>query len=235
MSGVQTLVVKSDQEASIVDVKNSLMRELRGVEGLTVMPEESPIGASAANAVIERSVWEMQSTTRALVADAEWVHGTVFEPGSAFFTWAVEFSGQVVSRFQRSVSDGKTAYERQKLKSCRKALVPFGELVMFMPMEKPKDKGEVRNCVGIMLGLVDRSDEVVIGTTERMVKARMAHRMPVGQRGDAADAKSIRGVPLQPNRAERQLRASRWAWLKLVLSVFRWLQSRTDRQFQSWS
>ena len=39
MSGVQTLVVKSDQEASIVDVKNALMRELRGAEGLTVMPE----------------------------------------------------------------------------------------------------------------------------------------------------------------------------------------------------
>ena len=39
MSGVQTLVVKSDQEASIVDVKNALMRDLRGVEGLTVMPE----------------------------------------------------------------------------------------------------------------------------------------------------------------------------------------------------
>ena len=55
MSGVQTLVVKSDQEASIVDVKNSLMRELRGAEGLTVMPEDSQVGASAANAVIERS------------------------------------------------------------------------------------------------------------------------------------------------------------------------------------
>ena len=37
------------------------------------------------------------------------------------------------------------------------ALVPFGELVMFMPMEKPKDKGEVWNRVGFMLGLVDRS------------------------------------------------------------------------------
>ena len=70
MSGVQTLVVKSDQEAS-----NALMRELRGVEGLTVMPEESPVGTIAANAVIERSVWEMQSTTRALVAYAEWVVG----------------------------------------------------------------------------------------------------------------------------------------------------------------
>ena len=202
MSGVQTLVVKSDQEVSTVDVKNSFMRELRGVEGLTVMPEESLVDASAANAVIERSVWEMQSTTRTLVTYAEWVHGTVFEPGSAILTWTVEFSGQVVSRFQRSVSDGKTAYERRKLKSYRKALVPFGELVMFMPMEKPKDNGEVRNCVGIMLGLVDRSDEVVIGTTERMVKARIVHRMLVEQRGDAAYAKSIRGVPWQPNPAE---------------------------------
>ena len=35
-SGVQTLVVKSDQEVSTADVKNSLMREVRGVEGLTV-------------------------------------------------------------------------------------------------------------------------------------------------------------------------------------------------------
>ena len=48
-----------------------------------------------------------------------------------------------------------------------------------------------------MLGLVDRSDEVVIGTTERVVKVRTVHR-----RGDAAYAKSIRGVPWQPNPAE---------------------------------
>ena len=41
MSGVQILVVKSDQQVSIVDVKNSLMREFHGVEGLTVLPEES--------------------------------------------------------------------------------------------------------------------------------------------------------------------------------------------------
>ena len=47
---VQTLVVKSDQEVSIVYVKNSLMRELRGIVWLKVLPEESPVGASAANA-----------------------------------------------------------------------------------------------------------------------------------------------------------------------------------------
>ena len=48
-----------------------------------------------------------------------------------------------------------------------------------------------------MLGLVDRSDEVVIGMTERVVKARIVHR-----RGDAAYAKSISEVPWQPNPVE---------------------------------
>ena len=60
---------------------------------------------------------------------------------------------------------------------------------MFMPLEKPKYKGEFWNRVGIMLGLVDRSDEVVIGATERVVKARTFHRMLALQRGDAAYAK----------------------------------------------
>ena len=59
-----------------------------------------------------------------------------------------------------------------------------------MPMEE--NKGEIRNRVGIMLGLVDRSDEGVGGTTERVVKART----------DARYAKSIRSVPWQPNPAE---------------------------------
>ena len=44
---------------------------------------------------------------------------------------------------KRRVSDGNKSY--------RKALIPFGELVMFMPIEKPKDKGEVRSRYGAFL------------------------------------------------------------------------------------
>ena len=36
-----------------------------------------------------------------LLRIADWVHRTVFEPGSAILTWAVEFSGLVVSRFPK--------------------------------------------------------------------------------------------------------------------------------------
>ena len=73
---------------------------------------------------------------------------------------------------------------------------------MFIPIERPKDKGEVRSRLGIMLGLMDSSDEVVIGTPERAVEARTVHRMPAEQPGDARYAKIIRGVPWQPNPAE---------------------------------
>ena len=90
MSGVQTLVVKSDQEVSIVDVKNFLMQELRGIEGSTVMPAESPVGASAANAVIERSVWEMHSTTRAIVAYA----GAQYRVGATQCNFGMVWSSQ---------------------------------------------------------------------------------------------------------------------------------------------
>ena len=79
-------------------------------------------------------------------------------------------------------------------RSYHKALVPFGELVMFIAAEKRKDKRETRNRVGIMLGLGN-------GTTERVVKACVVHNMIAGQRGDAAYAKSIRGVPRQPSPA----------------------------------
>ena len=74
---------------------------------------------------------------------------------------------------------------------------------MLTMIEKPKDKGETQNCIGIMSDLVDRSDEVVVGgTTVRVLKARIVCRMPEEQRSDAMDAKSTRGVPWQQTSAE---------------------------------
>ena len=74
------------------------MRVLRNIEGFEVMQEESQVGASAANAVVGRSVWDVQSTARSLMAYAEGGQNTTFEPGSAILAWAVEYAGQVVSR-----------------------------------------------------------------------------------------------------------------------------------------
>ena len=133
---------------------------------------------------------------RTIVANIEWVYGTTSELGSTNSTWTVEIAGHVVIRSQSSVSDVKTACGRRMRKSCRKALVKFDELVMLMTIEKPKDKGKV-NANTIMLDLVDRSDEVVVGTTDRVVKARIVYRAPKEQRDGARDAKSTRSISWQ--------------------------------------
>ena len=147
------------------------------------MSKESPVGASAVSDVMEKSVREMQNTARTIVAYIEWVYSTKPDPGSALLAWTVEIVGHKVGRSQSSVPDVRTACERRKRKSCRKALVQFDELVMLMTIEKPKDKDKIRNCIGIKLDHVDRSDDVVVGgTTDRVVKARFVHRVPRQQR-----------------------------------------------------
>ena len=70
MSDMQTLVINSDQDASIMDVGNALMMEIRSIEECEVMPEELQLDASATNAVSKKSVWKTQST-RSLIAHAE--------------------------------------------------------------------------------------------------------------------------------------------------------------------
>ena len=80
MSGAQTHVVTSDQELWIIDVKNFLAIELRGVEGSIIVSEEPLVSASAANPAIEKNVWEMQDVARSLDASNEWVSGTTSDP-----------------------------------------------------------------------------------------------------------------------------------------------------------
>ena len=76
-------------------------------------------------------------------------------------------------------------------------------------IEKPKDKGQTRNCIGIASDLVDGSGKVVVGgTTKRVAKAHIPCRMPKEQRNDARDAnvpEAYHGNRLRP----RQLEVSR--------------------------
>ena len=63
---------------------------------------------------------------------------------------------------------------RRERRSCRKALVKVDESVMFMTIEKNRHQPHANT---IMLALVDRSDEVVVGMIDRAVKARMVFRV----------------------------------------------------------
>ena len=85
--------VKFDQETSITDVKNTLTSELRSVGRSSNVSKESPMSVSTANALIEKSVWEMQSTVRTIVTCIEWVYCATSEPGCAISTRTAEIVG----------------------------------------------------------------------------------------------------------------------------------------------
>ena len=51
------------------------------------------------------------------------------------FASSVEFSGQVIGRFQSNASDGRVTCDRWEQEFCFKELILFGDMVM--PSEKP--------------------------------------------------------------------------------------------------
>ena len=63
---------KSDGERSIVARKHEVARSLRRDAGLIgVQFEESVVGESRGNAVVERAIWEIESMARTLVHAAQ--------------------------------------------------------------------------------------------------------------------------------------------------------------------
>ena len=71
---------------------------------------------------------------------------------------------------------------------------------MLMTIGKPRH--QLHDANTIILNLVDRSDGVVVGATDSVVKARIVHRVPKEQRKGARDMRSVRGIPQQQTSAE---------------------------------
>ena len=107
----------SDQKLLINDVKNSLTIELRGVEGSTIVSEESPVGASAANAVFQMSVWETQNVVRAPRGCTELRLTLVVQIGLGLWRSRDMWSADPGQVFQVTGQRG----ERRKRKTHRKA------------------------------------------------------------------------------------------------------------------
>ena len=197
-AGYGDFLFKSDGEPAIVALKKAAVGEVRRLgHSVIAKPEESPVGDSKKNGYIERAIWEVQSMVRTLVHQANEMHGTNFNVDHAVIVWAVRYAGQVISRFQRSLDDGKTTYERRRGNPYRRKLPCFGELVMFMPVEDKsrRKKLEEHFRTGMYVGLVDRSDEVVVLTSDGFFRVNVIRRLPVEQRGDKDFALACRGYP----------------------------------------
>ena len=154
--GHDTIIVRSDGERSLVEVKRAASVILREKHGITVRPEESKVGDSKSNGFIERAIWEVESLVRTLVHQSNEMHKVKLGAQDEILTWAVVFAGQLLTRAQRSQLDGRTAWERLKGHSYKLALPKWSELVMYMSVNpeqrKRRHKLEERFECGAFLG-----------------------------------------------------------------------------------
>ena len=112
----------------------------------------------------------------------------------------VKWAGELVTKYSVG-KDGKTARERLKGKPSSKPLAQFGECVMYLPPDTPATedrKIENKMRTGIWLGVIDRTEEAIIGTEHGVVKCRTIKRMPEGQQWDGKAIKEMRGSVQQP-------------------------------------
>ena len=118
----------------------------------------------------------------------------------AVASWMVRWAAMNISRFQVG-SDGMTAYERRRGRTCRIPMVCFGEKVWYKKRDKPKEqqKSDTKWEKGIWLGHARDSNETVVGTAEGAYRAYAIKRMSEEERWESELIRSLQGTPQQPD------------------------------------
>ena len=194
--GYRRVVFKSDQEPALVALLKAVAVKLEGVE---VVPEESPVGESQANGEVENAIREIGKQIRTIKDFCEHKYGTTIHNRHPLLAWLVQHASALLTRFVVG-SDGKTAFEIIRGKRYKRPLVPFGEQVHFMPLKSSGrlNKLEPRFETGVFVGIRDRSDEILVMTSTGVYKARTFKRKPEEERWDAGFLSTCVGLPWKP-------------------------------------
>ena len=184
------IVVKSDQEPAVKRLVKDLAEER--TEGRTVI-EESPVGSSGSNGVVERTVQKVEGQIRAVLLALEAKLGQEVAADEPIITYIPEHASYLMNRLEVG-RDGKTAYERIRGKRASVLGLEFGEKVLFMKKEKGKTLAKLRSKwdYGIFVGVRVRSNEIWVATREKTLKVRSVRRLPEEARWSADTVKWVR-------------------------------------------
>ena len=111
----------------------------------------------------------------------------------------VDHSAATIDRFQVG-SDGKTSYERRRGKKFQKELAEFSECVWYLKA-KSKSTPDIKSrwANGVWLGIREESNEIIIGTSEGVIKTRTIRRKADPKDSwNADELNAMKGTPWQP-------------------------------------
>ena len=95
--------------------------------------------------------------------------------------------------------DNRTAYERFRGRKAHKHLPEFGEGILYMPEKQSLGHGGVRKYPGILLGVRERSEEIIVGEGEEVIRARDYSRRPASEQWCAEEALQLKASTSAPN------------------------------------
>ena len=190
----QELILRADQESALEAVRKAVMAMRVGKS----VPESPPVGESAANGRIEEAGKRMREFVRTMTDQLEFQIKEKLKSDAPITQWMIRWAGMLMTRYVVK-EDGKTAYEKIKGRKCRDPVVPFGEHVWYKQLKVgPNNKAETSWQEGIWLGQCQKSNEVLIGTTQGVVRAWAVKRRTDDERWSAEAVRTMQGVPPQP-------------------------------------
>lgn len=133
-----TIQLKTDQEPAIVNLQTEIQEMRSGM----VIPTNSPVGESQCNGRVEGTIRRIQEKVRALRHQLECGIKHKIADGAPLMRWMVRWAAELLSKYS-SGDDGRAPYERIRREICVVPIMPFGEMVMYMPLSTVKrSKGQ---------------------------------------------------------------------------------------------
>ena len=92
------VIIKSDNEPAIVDLKHQAARRLQADHGISVTFEESPVSDSQSNGLAELAVREVKGLARTLKHYVEEMHGITLPPDHVSMPWLLQHVCAIIAR-----------------------------------------------------------------------------------------------------------------------------------------
>ena len=163
-----------------------------------MIPINSPVGESACNGRVENSVRRVQEKMRALRHQLEHCIGEALPDQLPIMAWMARWAAKLISKYFPG-DDGKLLYERIRQEQCMVPLANFGEVVMYLTMKSAREnKGTPARKFGIWLGVIERTEEIIIGTKYGVVKCRTVSRLSEMDQWNKEMVLQMRGTPWEP-------------------------------------
>jgi len=124
------MVIKTDQEPAMGAMVGELGRRRAAEGGGAFVVEQSPVGESQSNGVVERGIQAVAGQTRVLLDALETRWGVQIPTNHPIIPWIVEYSALTLNRFEVG-HDGRTAFERCNGKRAKMMGIELGEAVFW--------------------------------------------------------------------------------------------------------